>query len=29
LPEEYQNLRDFYALVVKKQGEVVVFKKKK
>ena len=29
LPEEYQNLRDFFALVVKKQGEVVVFKKKK
>lgn len=29
LPEEYQNLRDFYAMVVKKQGEVVVFRKKK
>jgi hypothetical protein len=28
-PEEYQNLRDFYALVVKKQSEVVVFRKKK
>jgi hypothetical protein len=29
LPEDYQNLRDFFALVVKKQGEVVVFRKKK
>jgi hypothetical protein len=28
-PEEYQSLRDFYALVVKKQAEVVVFRKKK
>jgi hypothetical protein len=28
-PDEYQSLRDFYALVVKKQGEVVVFRKKK
>jgi len=28
LPEEYENLRDFFALVVKKQGEVLVFKKK-
>jgi hypothetical protein len=27
-PEDYQNLRDFFALVMKKQGEVVVFKKK-
>ena len=29
LPEEYQSLRDFFALVVKKQGEVVVFRRKK
>ncbi|HEV2479344.1 MAG TPA: hypothetical protein VGS79_06760, partial [Puia sp.] len=27
-PEDYQNLRDFFSLVMKKQGEVVVFKKK-
>jgi hypothetical protein len=28
-PEEYQSLRDFFALVVKKQNEPVVFRKKK
>jgi hypothetical protein len=28
-PEEYQSLRDFYAMVVKKQSEVVVLKKTK
>jgi hypothetical protein len=28
-PDEYQLLRDFYAMVVKKQSEVVVFKKTK
>jgi hypothetical protein len=28
-PEEYNVLRDFYALVVKKQNEQIVFKKKK
>lgn len=27
-PDEYQNLRDFFALVVKKQAEVIVLKKK-
>lgn len=27
-PEEYQTLRDFYAYIVKKQAEPVVFKKK-
>jgi len=29
LPEEYKDLRDFFAVVAKKQAEVVVFKKKK
>jgi len=29
LPEDYQSLRDFFALVVKEQGQVVVFRKKK
>ncbi len=28
-PEEYQTLRDFFAMVVKKQGEMIVFRKKK
>jgi hypothetical protein len=28
-PEDYQSLRDFFAMVVKKQGEVIVFRKKK
>ncbi len=28
LPEEYEVLREFFALVVKKQGEQIVFKKK-
>jgi hypothetical protein len=28
-PEDYASLRDFYAYVVKKQGEQIVFKKKK
>jgi hypothetical protein len=28
-PEEYQSLRDFFALVVKKQNEPIVFRKKK
>lgn len=28
-PEEYSSLRDFYAYIVKKQAEPVVFKKKK
>jgi Domain of Unknown Function with PDB structure (DUF3857)/Transglutaminase-like superfamily/Domain of Unknown Function with PDB structure (DUF3858) len=28
-PEEYQTLRDFFGLVVKKQSEQIVFKKKK
>jgi hypothetical protein len=28
-PEEYENLREFYNLVVKKQNEQIVFKKKK
>lgn len=28
-PEEYNVLRDFYAYIVKKQGEQIVFKKKK
>jgi uncharacterized protein YfkK (UPF0435 family) len=27
--EDYQTLRDFYAFVVKKQSEQIVFKKKK
>jgi hypothetical protein len=29
LPEEYQSLRDFFALIVKKQSELIVFRKKK
>ncbi len=29
LPEEYNSLRDFFAYVVKKQSEQIVFKKKK
>ncbi len=29
MPEEYENLREFFNLVVKKQGEQIVFKKKK
>jgi hypothetical protein len=29
LPEEYDNLREFYNLLVKKQNEQIVFKKKK
>jgi hypothetical protein len=29
MPEEYQSLRDFFAQVVKKQGEYIVFRKKK
>jgi hypothetical protein len=29
LPEEYQDLREFFNLVVKKQSEQIVFKKKK
>ncbi len=28
LPEEYEVLREFFALIVKKQGEQIVFKKK-
>ena len=28
LPEEYETLREFFALIVKKQGEQIVFKKK-
>ena len=28
-PEDYNSLRDFFALVVKKQSEQIVFKKKK
>jgi hypothetical protein len=28
-PEDYASLRDFYAYIVKKQGEQIVFKKKK
>jgi hypothetical protein len=28
-PEEYQTLRDFFAMVVKKQGEMIVFRKRK
>jgi hypothetical protein len=26
-PEDYQTLRDFYAYIVKKQGEMIIFKK--
>ena len=29
LPEEYSSLRDFFAFIVKKQSEQIVFKKKK
>jgi hypothetical protein len=29
LPEEYETLREFFNLIVKKQGEQIVFKKKK
>lgn len=29
MPEEYESLREFFNLIVKKQGEQVVFKKKK
>jgi hypothetical protein len=29
LPEEYQSLRDFFALIVKKQSELIVFRKKR
>jgi hypothetical protein len=28
-PEDYSTLRDFFAFIVKKQGEQIVFKKKK
>ena len=28
-PEDYETLRNFFALVVKKQSEQIVFKKKK
>ena len=28
-PEEYQSLRDFFALIVKKQSELIVFRKRK
>jgi hypothetical protein len=28
-PEDYATLRDFFAFIVKKQGEQIVFKKKK
>ena len=27
-PEDYDTLRDFYAAVIKKQNEMIVFKKK-
>ncbi len=27
LPEDYQTLRDFFADIVKKQGEMIIFKK--
>jgi hypothetical protein len=27
-PEDYNSLRDFYAAIIKKQGDVIVFKKK-
>jgi len=29
LPEEYELLREFFSMVVKKQSEQIVFKKKK
>jgi hypothetical protein len=29
LPEEYETLREFFNLIVKKHGEQIVFKKKK
>jgi hypothetical protein len=29
LPDAYQPLRDFFAAVMKKQGEMILFKKKK
>jgi hypothetical protein len=29
LPEEYEGLREFFNLIVKKQSEQIVFKKKK
>lgn len=29
MPEEYESLREFFNLIVKKQGEQIVFKKKK
>ena len=29
LPEEYEMLREFFSLIVKKQNEQIVFKKKK
>jgi hypothetical protein len=29
LPEEYQTLREFFNLIVSKQSEQIVFKKKK
>jgi hypothetical protein len=29
LPEDYEMLREFFNLIVKKQGEQIVFKKKK
>jgi hypothetical protein len=29
LPEEYEGLREFYAMIVKKQNEQIVFKKKR
>ncbi len=28
-PEDYASLRDFFGFIVKKQGEQIVFKKKK
>ena len=28
-PEDYSTLRDFFAFIVKKHGEQIVFKKKK
>jgi len=29
VPEDYDTLRDFFAYIVKKQSEQIVFKKKK
>jgi hypothetical protein len=29
VPEEYETLREFFSLVVKKHSEQIVFKKKK